>query len=72
MVGMSTTPTKNGVRPNVSMNGSIDADQDLRQHREQRRRAEQHDDRRPPGPCRPAVALGLAVAAELRSGFVNR
>ena len=64
MVGMMITPTKKNDRPNCSMNGSIDADEDLRQDRQQRRRAEQHDDRDPTGPGRPAVLVGLACAAE--------
>ena len=60
MVGMMITPTKKNDRLNCSMNGSIDADEDLGQDGQQGRRAEQHDDRDPTGPGRPAVLVGLA------------
>ena len=70
MVGMSTTPTKNGVSPNESMNVLDRADEDLREDRQQRRRGEQHDDRLrgrstsarrgPSGsPCPPSVSDGF-------------
>ena len=38
IVGIRMTPTKKADSPNVSMNGSIDADEDLREDRQQRRR----------------------------------
>ena len=67
IVGMSTTPTKNADRPNVSMNGSIGADEDLRQDGQQRRGAEQDDDRDlRPLQAGPAWPCRLAVAAERR------
>ena len=64
MVGMSTTPTKNGVSPNASMKPSIEPDEDLRQDGQQGGRDEQHDDRDGRAPGRTGVAGRLAVPAE--------
>ena len=68
IVGMRITPTNSSDRPNCSMNGSIEPDEDLGQHGEERRRDEQHAHRDLAGPGGSSVALGLAVPAERRLG----